>query len=98
MLGTYGWIFVTGIIVFFLVIVFLLFFTRSPIELPLSFSGGDSDFDDWPVESEEQVASLPEDARLSYERAKGNQSFCSVLFYATLSFYCIQHTHHTIPI
>ncbi|KAG2227871.1 hypothetical protein INT45_002109 [Circinella minor] len=70
MLSTYAWIFITGIIVFFIIVVILLFFTRSPIELPLSVSGGDSDFEEWPVESEEQVAQLPEDARLSYERAK----------------------------
>ncbi|KAI8139036.1 concanavalin A-like lectin/glucanase domain-containing protein [Fennellomyces sp. T-0311] len=70
MLSAYAWIFITGIIVFFIAIVILLFFTRSPIELPLSVSGGDSDFEEWPIESEEQVAALPEDARLSYERAK----------------------------
>ena len=72
MLSAYAWIFITGIIVFFIIIVILLFFTRSPIELPSSVSGGDSDFEEWPIESEEQVARLPEDARLSYERAKGN--------------------------
>ncbi|KAI9253496.1 concanavalin A-like lectin/glucanase domain-containing protein [Phascolomyces articulosus] len=70
MLSTYAWIFITGIIVFFIISIILLFFTRSPIELPLSVSGGDSDFEEWPIESEEQVAQLPEDARLSYERAK----------------------------
>ncbi|KAI9345934.1 concanavalin A-like lectin/glucanase domain-containing protein [Pilaira anomala] len=63
----YTWIFTTGIVVFFIVIVILLFFTRSPIELPLSFNG---DLEDIPSDSEEEVASLSEDARLSYERAK----------------------------
>lgn len=71
MLNTFAWIFIACIIVCLIVIVFLLFFTRSPIELPLSVSADDSDFEEWLVESEEQVASLPEDARLSYERAKG---------------------------
>ncbi|KAL1936642.1 hypothetical protein VTP01DRAFT_776 [Rhizomucor pusillus] len=70
MLSAYAWIFIAGVIVFFLIAVFLLLFTRSPIELPLSVSAGNSDFEEWLIESEEQVASLPEDARLSYERAK----------------------------
>lgn len=69
MLGTYGWIFLTGVIVFFLVIVLLLCFTRSPIAL--SENVGNADFDEWLIEPEDEVATLPEDARLSYERAKG---------------------------
>ncbi|KAI7879667.1 SPRY-domain-containing protein [Lichtheimia hyalospora FSU 10163] len=68
MLGTYGWIFLTGVIVFFLVIVLLLCFTRSPIAL--SENVGNADFDEWLIEPEDEVATLPEDARLSYERAK----------------------------
>ncbi|KAI7894478.1 concanavalin A-like lectin/glucanase domain-containing protein [Mucor mucedo] len=67
MQSAYTWIFTTGIIVFFVVIVVLLFFTRSPIELPLSFNG---DVEDIPSDSEINVAGLSEDARLSYERAK----------------------------
>lgn len=68
MQSAYNWIFTTGIIVFFVVIVVLLFFTRSPIELPLSFNG---DLEDIPSDSEEEINSLSEDARLSYERANG---------------------------
>ncbi|CEG68909.1 Putative Endosome protein [Rhizopus microsporus] len=64
---SYTWIFITGIIVFFLIIIILLFFSRSPIELPLSFNG---DLEDIPSDSEEEIATLSEDARLSYERAK----------------------------
>jgi hypothetical protein len=63
---TYAWIFTTGIVVFFLVVIFLLCFTKSAIELPLSFNG-DLDI---PRDSEEAVFNLTEDARLSYERAK----------------------------
>lgn len=67
MQSAYTWIFTTGIVVFFVVIIILLFFTRSPIELPLSFNG---DLEDIPEDSEEEIATLSEDARLSYERAK----------------------------
>ncbi|ORX60413.1 SPRY-domain-containing protein [Hesseltinella vesiculosa] len=69
MLNAYAWIFIAGIILFFTLTVVLLFFTRSVIELPLH-SGADAEFNDWPVETEELIAGLPEDARLSYERAK----------------------------
>ncbi|KAF7722235.1 Rsp5p-dependent ubiquitination, sorting of cargo proteins at the multivesicular body [Apophysomyces ossiformis] len=69
MLSIYTWVSIVGIILFFLIIVILLFFTRSPIELPLSLENS-SDFDEWIIESEDQVAHLSEDARLSYERAK----------------------------
>jgi hypothetical protein len=69
-MSAYTWIFATGIIVFFVVIVFLLFFTRSPIELSLSFNG---DFNDIPSDSEEDIVTLSEDARLSYERAKSKK-------------------------
>ncbi|KAL9542562.1 hypothetical protein MBANPS3_008549 [Mucor bainieri] len=67
MQSAYTWIFTTGIIVFFVVIIILLFFTRSPIELPLSFNG---DLEDIPTDTEEDVSNLSEDARLSYESAK----------------------------
>lgn len=67
MQSTYTWIFTTGVIVFFVVVILLLFFTRSPIELPLSFNG---DLEDIPSDTEQDIASLSEDARLSYERAK----------------------------
>ncbi|CEP14973.1 hypothetical protein [Parasitella parasitica] len=42
---------------------------RSSIELPLSL-GGYSEFDEWLLDSEDAIACLPEDARLSYDRAK----------------------------
>ncbi|KAI8341942.1 concanavalin A-like lectin/glucanase domain-containing protein [Chlamydoabsidia padenii] len=69
MLNAYAWVFIVGIIIFFTLTVFFLCFTRSPIELP-SHSGTDAEFNDWPVETDELIADLPEDARLSYERAK----------------------------
>jgi hypothetical protein len=76
-MSAYTWIFATGIIVFFVVIVFLLFFTRSPIELSLSFNG---DFNDIPSDSEEDIVTLSEDARLSYERAKSKKEMPVVLY------------------
>ncbi|CAO3592930.1 unnamed protein product [Absidia cylindrospora] len=69
MLNTYAWIFIVGIIVFSAITVFLLCFTRSAIQLPLH-SGADADFNDWPVDTDQLIADLPEDARLSYERSK----------------------------
>jgi hypothetical protein len=71
MFNSFALIFVVGILVFLAVSIFLLCFTRSYIELPLSI-GLDSDFEDWCFDSEESVAGLSEDARLSYERARGN--------------------------
>lgn len=72
MLTALAWTFIACIIVFFLVIVFLLFFTRSPNQLSLSLVDSESNFEEWLQESEDQIATLSEDARLSYERAKGN--------------------------
>lgn len=69
MTSSFTVIFVIGIIVFFLVTVFLTCFTRSPIELPMSMNGY-PEYEDWPVDSEDLIACLPEDGRLSYERAK----------------------------
>lgn len=63
-------IFIVGIVVFFIITIFLLCFTRSAIELPISL-GGYPEYEDWPLDSEDMIACLPEDARLSYERAKG---------------------------
>lgn len=83
MQSAYTWIFTTGIIVFFVVIVVLLFFTRSPIELPLSFNG---DLEDIPSDSEANVSSLSEDARLSYERAKSKTSLKKQKYVLTLFF------------
>ncbi|CEP10608.1 hypothetical protein [Parasitella parasitica] len=76
MQAAYTWIFTTGIIVFFVVIIILLFFTRSPIELPLSFNG---DLEDIPSDSEQDISNLSEDARLSYERAKSESLQLSIL-------------------
>lgn len=69
MSGSFTVIFVIGIIVFFVITTFLLCFTRNSIELPISL-GGYSEYEDWPLDPEELIACLPEDARLSYERAK----------------------------
>ena len=61
-------LFIICVIVFFIITLFLLCFTTSAIELPISLRG---EYDDWPLDSEDLVACLPQDARLSYERAKG---------------------------
>ncbi|KAG0951861.1 hypothetical protein G6F32_004748 [Rhizopus arrhizus] len=61
---SYTWIFITGVIVFLIVIVILLFFSRSPIELPLSYNG---DLEEIPSDSEEEIANLSEDARLTWQ-------------------------------
>lgn len=72
MLTALAWTFIACIIVFFLIIVFLIFFTRSPNnQISLSLVDNESNFEEWLQESEEQIATLSEDARLSYERAKG---------------------------
>ena len=81
--SAYTWIFATGIVVFFVVIIVLLFFTSSPIELPLSFNG---DLEHVLPDSEEEINSLPEDARLSYERAKC-MFFSSMIFSLILFLY-----------
>lgn len=70
MQSSYTWIFITGVIVFLIIIVILLFFSRSPIELPLSYNGY---LEEIPSDSEEEIAHLSEDARLSYERAKSRK-------------------------
>lgn len=69
MFNSFTAIFVIGIIVFFIITIFLLCFTRSSIELPISL-GSYSEFDEWPLDSDDSIACLPEDARLSYDRAK----------------------------
>ncbi|KAI8335094.1 concanavalin A-like lectin/glucanase domain-containing protein [Chlamydoabsidia padenii] len=69
MLNTYAWFFIVAILLFFGITVFLVCFTQSGIALPLH-ADADTDFNDWPMETDEWVADLPEDARLSYERAK----------------------------
>lgn len=74
MFTSFTTIFIIGIIVFFIITVFLVCFTRSSIELPISL-GHYSEFDDWPLDSEESIACLPEDARLSYDRAKSMSIF-----------------------
>lgn len=66
-------LFIIGIIVFFIITIFLACFTRSSLELPTSL-GDYSEYEDWLFDSEELVACLPQDARLSYERAKGKTS------------------------
>ncbi|GAN09597.1 potassium/sodium efflux P-type ATPase, fungal-type [Mucor ambiguus] len=50
-----------------IVVAMAVFIILSPIELPLSFNG---DLEDIPTDTEEDVSTLSEDARLSYESAK----------------------------
>lgn len=59
-----------GIVVFFVITIFLVCFTRSAIQLPTSLGDYSELLNEWPADSEDLVACLPEDARLSYERAK----------------------------
>jgi hypothetical protein len=72
--SVWPWIFLVGIIVLFSVCITLLCCTRRPIALPLD-DEFTAEFDEWPLEREEDLATLSEDAVLSYTRAKGNVSF-----------------------
>jgi hypothetical protein len=70
---SYAWIFIVGIVVFFLIIVVLLCFTRaSGSQLFSSISANDPELGTEFVETPAMLETLSEDARLSYERAKGN--------------------------
>lgn len=70
--NTYTWIFIVGVIVFFLVIILLLCFTKAGGDR--LFLGGSDDLEGGSevVETPALLASLSEDARISYEQAKGN--------------------------
>lgn len=68
MLNAYAWFFIAGILLFLGTTVFLVCCTRTGIALP------EAAFLDWPVEDDDdQVSALAEDARLSYDRAKGKR-------------------------
>jgi hypothetical protein len=66
--NNYTWILLVGVVVFLFVIVVLLCFTRGSGEQ--LFLTEDSLFEDTIVETPAIMASLSEDARLSYEQAK----------------------------
>ncbi|KAI8052579.1 concanavalin A-like lectin/glucanase domain-containing protein [Gilbertella persicaria] len=69
MLTLFAVILIIGMIVFFLIAVFLICFTRSSSESAISL-GSYIEYEDWPVDPDDSIATLSEDARLSYERAK----------------------------
>jgi hypothetical protein len=68
--SAWPWIFLIAIVLFLSIGITLLCCTRQAISLPLDdqFS---AEFDEWPLEREEDLATLSEDAQLSYARAKG---------------------------
>ncbi|KAM3582001.1 Protein ssh4 [Umbelopsis sp. WA50703] len=75
MADSYAWIFIVGIVVFFLIIVILLCFTRaSGSQLFSSISANDPELGTEFVETPAMLETLSEDARLSYERAKAWQT------------------------
>ncbi|KAI8379550.1 concanavalin A-like lectin/glucanase domain-containing protein [Radiomyces spectabilis] len=66
----FTWIFICGLAVFLFVIVILLCFTRASGERLLFLGMDDAELGQGIVETPALLASLSEDARLSYERAK----------------------------
>ncbi|CAO3688854.1 unnamed protein product [Umbelopsis ramanniana] len=68
----WSWIFLLAIIFFCSIGIALLCCTRQAISLPLDEDFG-AEFDEWPLEREEDLATLSEDALLSYARAKAWQ-------------------------
>lgn len=70
--SNYTWIFIVGIVVFFFVIIVLLCFTKATGERLFLGGADDPELVAEIVETPALLASLSEDARLSYERAKGN--------------------------
>ncbi|OBZ71998.1 Protein SSH4 [Choanephora cucurbitarum] len=60
---------ILGVVLFFVTTIFLVCFTKASSESAISLDNY-IDYDDWPTDSEESIANLPEDARLSYERAR----------------------------
>ncbi|CAO3656984.1 unnamed protein product [Mucor hiemalis] len=70
--SNYTWILLVGVVVFLFVIVVLLCFTKASGER-LFYSGEDSLFEETIVETPALMATLSEDARLSYEQAKSFQ-------------------------
>lgn len=71
--SAWPWIFLVGIVLFFCIGITLLCCTRQSIALPLDDEFA-AEFDEWPLEREEDLATLSEDALLSYARAKGIMS------------------------
>lgn len=69
----WSWIFLLAIIFFCSIGIALLCCTRQAISLPLDEDFG-AEFDEWPLEREEDLATLSEDALLSYARAKGKEN------------------------
>lgn len=67
--SSYTWILLVGVVVFLFVIIVLLCFTKASGER-LFYSGEDSIFEETIVETPALMATLSEDARLSYEQAK----------------------------
>lgn len=66
----YTWIFIVGVVVFFLVGVILLCFTKAAGDRFFLTSSDDPEFASEFEETPAFLASLSEDARLSYEQAK----------------------------
>lgn len=69
--ANYTWILLVGVFVFLFVIFILLCFTKASGER--FFYGQDSFFEDGFVECPALLATLSEDARISYEQAKGKR-------------------------
>lgn len=70
-MDNYTWIFLVGIVVFFLVIVILLCFTKAGGDRLFLGSTHDPECISEIEETPALLASLSEDARISYEQAKG---------------------------
>lgn len=76
--NNYTWILLVGVVVFLFVIVVLLCFTRGSGEQ--LFLTEDSLFEDTIVETPAIMASLSEDARLSYEQAKCKNGWSDCIY------------------
>lgn len=72
-MDNYTWIFLVGIVVFFLVIVILLCFTKAGGDRLFLGSTHDPECISEIEETPALLASLSEDARISYEQAKGKK-------------------------
>lgn len=72
--NNYTWILLVGVAVFLFVVVLLLCFTKASGER-LFYSGEDSLFEEPFIETPALLATLSEDARLSYEQAKSNYNY-----------------------
>lgn len=72
-MDSYTWIFLVGIVVFFLVIVILLCFTKAGGDRLFLGSTHDPECISEIEETPALLATLSEDARISYEQAKGKK-------------------------